>query len=133
MSTKKCTKCGEVKELNKENFYQYRGRKDGFHTSCKECHKKYYKIRRERIGKETQEEEEVANNKTEIFKNGTRYKVEEMWKSKKKAKDRTKSFTGRVIYQDRRLLTLKNDKGIVETFLKMDFVTKDYTYEELSI
>jgi hypothetical protein len=37
METKKCNKCGEVKELTAQNFHKHKSRKDGFREICKTC------------------------------------------------------------------------------------------------
>ena len=37
MQTKVCTKCGEEKELNADNFIQDRSRPSGFYPTCKVC------------------------------------------------------------------------------------------------
>jgi len=42
---KQCTKCGEWKKLNSDNFYRSKSNKDGFMNLCKECSKKYDKKR----------------------------------------------------------------------------------------
>lgn len=40
---RKCTQCGEEKELTEENFYKEKTAKDGLKTKCKECVKGKYK------------------------------------------------------------------------------------------
>ena len=62
---------------------------------------------------------------TETFKEGI-YKVGRTRKNLGKGDHKTRQFKGKMIYQDRRLLTLKSESGITETFLKMDFITGDY-------
>lgn len=46
-TTKKCTKCGEVKAL--DAFYADKRRKDGKTSSCKGCKRKYQKENGERL------------------------------------------------------------------------------------
>ena len=47
----KCTKCGEWKELNEENFYKDKTNKNiGFKSQCKECKKVYYQDNKENRG-----------------------------------------------------------------------------------
>ena len=46
MDTKKCPKCGEIKNLSE--FGIDRGRKDGHASKCKECKNKYYQENREK-------------------------------------------------------------------------------------
>lgn len=45
LQMKKCTKCGEVKELSE--FYKHTTTKDGFVSHCKQCHSLINKKRRE--------------------------------------------------------------------------------------
>lgn len=47
---RKCAKCGQEKELNKNNFYKAQRNAFGFHLQCKECMVKY----------------QIANNKKKI-------------------------------------------------------------------
>jgi len=42
METKKCTKCGEEKELTTEHFGKLKKSKDGFNPHCKKCIKLYF-------------------------------------------------------------------------------------------
>jgi len=43
METKKCTKCGEEKELNE--FPNCKTGKNGKHSACKKCHRQYQRDR----------------------------------------------------------------------------------------
>lgn len=53
MNTKKCTKCGQVKQLN--DFGKDKNRKGGRYPQCKECRAKYYEENREHIRKQEKE------------------------------------------------------------------------------
>jgi len=55
MKSQKCTKCGAVLPLTKENFYKHNNTKTGFHTQCIECVK-----RKQREWREIPENGEVA-------------------------------------------------------------------------
>lgn len=145
MNTRKCTKCGEVKELSSDNFHRNKSHKHGLTSACKVCMAEYQRLRREKIKLDREKykedrkadalrkekEEEIVQVKTEVFKTDTKYKIQEMASDRRNKKHYTESFEGQVVYQDKRLLTLKNDKGVAETFLKMDFITGDYKYKEV--
>jgi len=47
IQTKKCSKCGEVKELE-SGFHKSNRNKDGYYSSCKVCHQQHYKDNKER-------------------------------------------------------------------------------------
>ena len=47
MESKKCTKCGEVKQI--ECFNKHKGTKDGYENRCRSCVKQYYQENKERI------------------------------------------------------------------------------------
>jgi len=47
MESKKCCKCKEVKHI--EFFCKHKGKKDGYDTMCKACHKQWRKENKERI------------------------------------------------------------------------------------
>jgi len=49
MESKKCTKCGEVKQM--ECFSKYKRNNDGYHPWCKLCQKQYREENKERIAK----------------------------------------------------------------------------------
>jgi len=49
MRTKRCSKCGEIKSVNR--FYKDKNRKDGVGGYCKECQKKWQKNNPEKIRK----------------------------------------------------------------------------------
>jgi len=34
---RRCTKCGEEKELNLDNFYKAQRNQQGYHTHCRTC------------------------------------------------------------------------------------------------
>ena len=63
MESKKCTKCGEVKQI--ECFSKNKGTKDGYHTWCKLCQKQYRKKNKERIAERNKQyyEENKERNK----------------------------------------------------------------------
>ena len=42
MEMKKCSKCGEEKELTAEYWHKDKSKKDGYRGQCKECMKEYY-------------------------------------------------------------------------------------------
>ena len=44
----KCPHCGQVKELNEENFYRTSSSPIGFKTRCKECAREYYRKNKEK-------------------------------------------------------------------------------------
>ena len=44
METKRCNKCGELKELS--TFYKNKNNKDGYFSKCKDCHYEQVKIYR---------------------------------------------------------------------------------------
>ena len=45
---KKCSCCGEYKELNEDNFYIKKQNKDGFDGKCKQCKSNYYACNRQK-------------------------------------------------------------------------------------
>ena len=47
MESKKCTKCGEVKQI--ECFNKNKGNKDGYDNRCRACKKQHYEENKERI------------------------------------------------------------------------------------
>lgn len=60
---------------------------------------------------------------TETFKEGI-YRINKI--TDKRRNTKLNKFKGKMIYQDRRLLTLRSESGVTETFLKMDFIIGDY-------
>lgn len=130
MESKSCKKCGNVFELTTEYWHKRKRSKDGFTPRCKTCTNEESRLRKlGLIGSKKKaylEKEEITKGaETEIFKEGI-YKVRRTRENLGKGGHKTKQFKGKMIYQDRRLLTLRNEKGITETFLKMDFITGDY-------
>lgn len=61
---KKCSKCGEIKDLS--SFYECKRVKSGLRSSCKSCEKKYYLDNRDDIIK--YQEDYRKNNKEKIEK-----------------------------------------------------------------
>lgn len=48
MTTKKCTRCKEEKPANVENFSTHPQTKNGLHPWCRECHREYSRVQREK-------------------------------------------------------------------------------------
>ena len=69
MESKKCTKCGEVKQI--ECFSKDKGKKDGYQTLCKSCIKQYYEENKERINERKKQYRE--ENKERILKRQKQY------------------------------------------------------------
>ncbi len=67
---KKCTKCGETKELTE--FHKDKNRKDGRRACCKVCQKQYYQANREKIA-ERQKQHRQANREKIAEKNKQYY------------------------------------------------------------
>lgn len=65
MKSKKCTKCGEVKNLDK--FHRDSQKKDGLRPDCKVCQKSYRKSNSKRIAKVKKEYRE--KNRERLVKN----------------------------------------------------------------
>lgn len=137
ITEKECSKCYEYKLLTDEYFYGNKNNNDGYQNVCKECQKNYQKQYNEKRHEaqerlEQEEKEMMIQKETETFNKNKKYKVIPLRIDKRTVSERGKSFTGKPIYQNDRLLTLRSDIGIAETFLKIDFVIGDYKYEELS-
>ena len=124
-----CTNCKKEFPSTTEYFYVEKLSLDGLQTQCKSCILQKAKNRRIRNNNKAYEDK-AKQVEVDKFKTNAMYQVQNQSRTSKRLE---KTFIGRCIYQDKRLLTLKNNIGIVETFLKMDFITKDYTYKELSI
>lgn len=126
---KTCRKCKEVLPLTSEFWHKKKCSKDGFKPRCKVCANEEARLRKAGVivKKESaykEKEEIIKQVETETFKDDGIYSINKI-KNKRKITKLNK-FKGKVIYQDRRLLTLKSESGITETFLKMDFITGDY-------
>ncbi len=68
--SKRCSKCGGVKEINEFSKNKYT--KDGLRVQCKDCVKEYYEENKEKIIKRTKEYQE--NNKEQIAKRAKEYR-----------------------------------------------------------
>lgn len=89
IKTKKCNKCGELKEVNNDNFYKKTGGKFGVEAICKICQndyqEKYRKKNRGKIKESSRKrykenkkyfEEYYENNKDKILQDRKRYRKE---------------------------------------------------------
>ena len=129
---KTCARCKEEYPATVEYFHKRAKSSTGFASYCKESSSEVAKERKSRnaeIAKEKEKqrkEKEIQTEPPKFYLNKT-YTVIMKMSNEGKIK---KEFSGRCIYHDKRLLTLRSKKGITETFLKMDFVTKDYEYME---
>ena len=72
---KKCSTCGQEKQLNSENFHIKRGNKDGWNNQCKVCKResdrKRYRQSRKKIS--IQKAEYYQKNKESIKKANKEY------------------------------------------------------------
>ena len=88
---KKCSKCGVVKSL--DEFSNDKTLKDGKHSSCRECDKKYYKNHKEEISEyQKNNKEKIAEYLKEYRKNNIEKKVEYRKNNKEKIKECTKKY-----------------------------------------
>ena len=94
MDKKKCSKCGEEKELSE--FHKAKQNKDGYRGSCKDCVKEYKKEYRKNNKEYNKEycKEYYENNKEkrkeyykEWFKNNKEYRKEYYKNNKEKVKE----------------------------------------------
>ncbi len=67
--TKKCSKCGEVKEISEFNKNKYT--KDGLRCQCRDCGKEYYEANKEQIIERSKEYYE--DNKEQIKERSKKY------------------------------------------------------------
>lgn len=65
--------------------------------------------------------------RSKLCKIGQKYKITKLTSRRKG--DYGNEFVGKVMWQNKKLLLLINDAGVRETFLKIDFVTRDYSCE----
>ena len=72
---KKCTKCGETKELTE--FHKGKNKKDGRRACCKVCQKQYYQANREQIKRYRQENREQILEKKKQYRQKNREKIAE--------------------------------------------------------
>jgi len=84
VKTKKCSRCGEVKDVNE--FYKNKYTKDGLRVQCKDCGKIYYKNNKEKIAK--QNKIYYEDNKEKIAEYDKIYQKE----NKEKIKERRKGY-----------------------------------------
>lgn len=68
--------------------------------------------------------EQVAGRQ---YKKGTKYAVDYFGRTK----GRKKSFEGKVIQETDCLLVLEDKRGIIESFLKVDFLNRYYKIKEV--
>lgn len=80
--TKKCTKCGEVKELT--DYYKHRYAKNGIKSICKTCEYHYQKERSKTLEKKprTELQKEKAREATRRYRERNKDKVNESSKEK---------------------------------------------------
>lgn len=128
---KACRTCGEVKELNPDNFYRHGTNTTGFNTQCKMCASAQQKSYRTKANRRTKKEQVARAIKIKRLDESCKYEIKKKENLRAKEEWYGNKFVGKVIYQDKRLLTLRNDSGIVETFLKIDFVIGDYQYKAI--
>lgn len=106
--TKKCYKCGEVKELNELNFAKKNTGKDGFDSQCKECKREYdlarYKKKRTDILKDKKEyyqenKEELKEKTLNYYHNNTEKCKEDnsKWQKKNPTKRRLTNAKSRTL------------------------------------
>lgn len=144
MKTIKCSTCKEELPFNSNYFYNNSTCIGGLEKQCKRCRyekiKKRLKIKErsddltpeteENIKKMLEREEKRKQDLKEKidgeiigeYKLGKEYRITNSYRGKKD----DNRFLGKVIYNDKRLLTLENNRGRRETFLKVDFVIGDY-------
>lgn len=156
---KECKSCKEVFPLTKDFWHVDKRLKDGFNNECKSCKREKAREYQERKRKlegfltreeleaeevrlqraRTREMEKLSKERLEKRKNKMRgetynpkktYRVDNRKNVVRNVRDLV-DFTGKVHYQDGRLLTLKHKNGRCETFLKVDFKIGEYQIEEL--
>lgn len=66
--TKKCSTCGETKELNTNNFGKRKDSKDGYYGQCKVCRAKVKKKRVDNLMKDPKYREKVRKYNKEYYK-----------------------------------------------------------------
>lgn len=129
---KTCARCKEEYPATIEYFHRRTKSSTGFASYCKKCSSEVAKERKSRKAEIAKEKEKQRKEK-EVQVEPPKFYLDKTYTviTKMSNEDKVKrEFSGRCIYHDKRLLTLRNKKGITETFLKMDFVTKDYKYME---
>lgn len=73
---KKCSCCGEFKELNEDNFYKRDSNLDGFDGKCRECKRNYYiSNRKQRLTYQNNyaHEKGIAIHHQGTFRNNSKY------------------------------------------------------------
>lgn len=73
---KKCSCCGEFKELNEDNFYKKEINLDGFEGKCKECKRNYYvSNRKQRLSYQNKytHDNGIAIHHQGTFRNNSKY------------------------------------------------------------
>ncbi len=71
MKIKICPTCNQVKSLSE--FHKDKSKKDGLHSTCKNCYKIYYQTNSERLKRNNKIYRE--NNKNKIKQKTTKYKI----------------------------------------------------------
>lgn len=144
---KTCKSCKKTLPLTSQYFHRSARAKDGFVDHCKDCRNEYQRDYMQnrwegnpypsRADKGYSRNSEVATilNNAKIFKgrlDGLSYKQGITYKVEYRTGERTKEeFIGKLIFEKKEYIALKNKYGIVECFLKVDFLTTDTTIEEL--
>lgn len=127
---KKCYKCGLIYPGTTQYFHRNRTREDGLQANCKICMNRMSAINRKRGPKK--KEKKVINGPIRVedladsYELGTKYLV----KIRKVNGKIEKKFTGELIQEAERFITLKNPRGIIESFLKIDLLGENIEVTE---
>lgn len=127
-----CSKCKESKPSTVEYWHRNRSREDGLETICKTCkndHNRKY-MREVRKGNRNLSLEYFtrgmfrgditkALNKYELAKK--KYPIGKSYEVETRNRQEVYKFRGEVIQETDDFVTLQNNKGIRESFLKKDF------------
>ena len=104
---KRCTKCGEEKDLSK--FSKKTDSRDGYRSSCKKCEREYKEDNKERLS--IANSEYRKNNKEKIKERDSIYYI----KNKERISERSKEYNKKnkeKIAQDHRVYSKKNKEQI---------------------
>lgn len=123
---KTCTKCNESLPATPEHFHRNRSTKDGFVWRCKACANLATQQSKRRVGlvkgvsAKALESEAIKKEEVEMQKYSKgKYKVIYEGGMHKRG---VHTFTGEIIQQTKDFITLVNENGIAESFLKVDFL-----------
>lgn len=118
---KPCSKCKKEYPATVEYFHRNKYRKDGLHNQCKGCRKSLNREprKKQKSRRETHIKEEVIGITVKDLK---RYKLGQVYKIETKHRAEIIKFKGKMIQDTERFITLRNKRGIVESFLKIDFM-----------